>query len=200
MEVHGDLNMMQNQLQNVALEEVTAFPVSPVKGQFCFKSKIVHICADVIDGVPSWIPMTNEIMTYVHTQSTADIEWVVEHNLGKDVIVQVVDANGEVMIPNSINIDSSTKTIIGFGNGQQGRAICIAADNGGGINTVTAHIHEQEEESDTWTIQHDLGYQPIIQVVLADKFQIIPNEVEHVDLSQTVVRFTQPQLGKARLI
>lgn len=200
MDIHGDIDLNQNQLKQVALEEVSEFPPNPVVGEFCFKSKIVHICTKVFDGVPTWIPLTNELMTYIHTQSIAEVTWNVRHDLGKDCIIQIIDTNNKVMIPEKIqNVDVNTATV-SFKNAQQGRAICVAAAASGGIHTVTAHIHEQNDLEMNWVVNHGLGYRPIVQVILDDNFQIIPNEVEHVDLDTTVIRFTSAKRGTARLI
>jgi len=200
MEIHGDLDLNQNKLKQVALDELSEFPVDPVVGEFCFKSKIVYICTQVFEEVPTWIPLTNELMVYIHTQSTAEVVWQVNHQLGKDCIIQVIDADNKVMIPDTIQNVSVNAATITFKNAQQGRAICVAADNSGGIHTVTAHIHEQNDLEADWTINHGLGYIPIVQVVLDDDFQIIPKDVEHPDLDTTIVRFTSAQRGSARLI
>jgi len=200
MEVHGDIDLNQNMLRQAALEELSDFPADPVVGEFCFKSKIVYICTQIINDVPTWIPLTNELMTYIHTQSTAEVVWTVDHDLGKDCIIQVVDADNKVMIPDSIKNNSVNQATITFKNAQQGRAICVAAASSGGIHTVTAHIHEQDSLSTEWTINHELGYRPIVQVVLDDDFQIIPSEVEYTSLNTTIVRFTSAQRGWARLI
>lgn len=200
MEIHGDMDLNQNKLKSVALEEVSEFPANPVIGEFCFKSKIVHICTQIISEVPTWIPLTNELMTYIHTQSTAEVVWQVNHNLGKDCIIQVIDISEKVMIPDSIVNNSVNQATITFKNAQQGRAICVAASASGGIHTVTAHIHDQNTLSTEWTINHGLGYRPLVQVVLDDDFQIIPSEVEHIDLDTTVIRFTSAKRGSARLI
>jgi hypothetical protein len=201
MKCFGDLDMQGNLLQNFALEEVEVFPSNPVVGQWCFKSRIVYICAQIIGGIPTWIPLTNELSSFVHTQSVSAVEWIVQHNLGKDVIIQIIDSTGEIILPDKIiNLDGDTASVR-FLNAQQGKAICVAASNSGGIHTVTAHNHVQDTPSATWTIQHNLGYKPIVQVILSDLFQIIPSEIEHAPNNLTAyVRFSTPQSGTARCI
>lgn len=200
MEIHGDIDLNQNKLKQVALEELVEFPVDPVVGEFCFKSKIVYVCTQIIEDIPTWIPLTNELMTYIHTQSINEVTWQVQHDLGKDCIIQVIDVDNKVMIPDKIQNNDVNSATITFQNAQQGRAICVAASASGGIHTVTAHNHDQNTLATEWTINHGLGYRPLVQVVLDDDFQIIPAEVEHTDLDTTVIRFTSAKRGSARLI
>jgi hypothetical protein len=200
LKVFGDIDLNQNYLKNVALQEVDVYPTSPVVGEFCFKEKIVSMCVSVVDGIPTWIPLTNELMSYVHTQSVASTTWTVNHNLGKDVIIQIIDGDGLVLIPDEIENTSPNQATVTFSNAQVGRAICVSAESSGSIHSVTAYIHEQTEELAIWSIQHNLGYQPLVQVVLSDGFQIIPSEIEHISENLVEVRFTDVQTGKARLI
>lgn len=201
MKILGDLNMEQNILKNVALEEVTSFPSEPVIGEFCFKDKIVYIYSIVSgseDGV--WIPLTNTLVSYVHVQSVASTSWTVNHDLGLDVVVSVTDIDNNVIIPKSIVNTSYNTTIVSFRGEQQGKAICIGADSSGGIHTATAHNHEQTVEATEWVVDHELGYYPLVQVVLSDLFQIIPSSIEHPTKERTVINFSSPQSGWARLI
>jgi hypothetical protein len=200
VKIYGDMDLQQNKLKNVALEEVSAFPANPVVGEFCFKDKKVYMCSDIVLGGPLWIPLTNELTTFVHTQSVANDLWSIQHNLGKDVVVQVVDGSGEFLISDVVTVVDANSVTISFANPQAGRAIVVAAANSGGIHTVTAKIHLQPVPSDVWTVNHNLGFKPLVRVVLDDGYEIIPNEVQHVDANQAIIRFTSPRVGEARLI
>ena len=200
MDVYGNLDLKQNALKNTALFEVSAFPIDPVVGEMCFKEKVVYLCTVIDMGIPTWLPLTNEICSYVHVQSENNTEWVISHNLGKEIILQVVDASGNVFIPNSIVNNSVNQVTVTFLNAQQGKAICVCAENGTGIHTITAHIHEQTSLSSEWVVTHNLGYKPLVQVVLSDNFQIIPAEIEHTSAAELAIRFSSSQIGTARLI
>ena len=202
MKFYGDADLGGNSIANAALMPVDVFPASPRVGEFVFKGRVVFICVSVgQDDVPVWIPLTNELMSHVHTQPAPAVRWEIRHGLGKEVVTQVSDADGAVIVPDSIESPDVNTVVVTFINAQAGRAVCVAADNGGGIHTTTAHVHEQSEPSAEWVVEHGLGYDPIVAVILADGFQIIPKDVEFVvPGSRLAVRFSTPQAGKARCI
>jgi hypothetical protein len=72
----------------------------------------------------------------------------------------------------------------------------IPFGSGGG---VTGYVHTQGSSSATWTINHNLGYKPIVQVFNAGSIQVLA-EIEDVTINQTVVRIAPAQTGFARLI
>lgn len=51
----------------------------------------------------------------------------------------------------------------------------------------------------TWTINHNLGYKPIVQLFNSGS-QMIFGSVSHTSVNQVVVSFTLPTSGFARLI
>lgn len=66
----------------------------------------------------------------------------------------------------------------------------------------------QRIESATWTIFHDLGSLPSVQVLVDAptqaepnlKIEIIPNNIKHIDEDTTVLEFDKPRSGTAQLI
>jgi len=64
---------------------------------------------------------------YTHTQSSGSVTWTVVHNLGtNDVIVQIFDApQGNVVIPNNIDIVDTNTVSVTFTAAQTGKAVVI---------------------------------------------------------------------------
>lgn len=61
----------------------------------------------------------------------------------------------------------------------------------------------QSEASDTWTIVHNLSRLPTCDVrIIQDSVsvKVLPSDVEYIDDSTIVVKFTAPQIGSARLV
>lgn len=70
--------------------------------------------------------------SYFHTQCDADSIWTVQHELSeKYVVVQCIDANDQVIIPQSITFVSQSELKISFGREMTGYAICIGGKRGG---------------------------------------------------------------------
>ena len=61
----------------------------------------------------------------------------------------------------------------------------------------------QASASAEWTINHNLGVKPVMDVmstVDGDLQKMFPLNVIHVDDNTTVVTFSEPRTGKARLV
>lgn len=64
------------------------------------------------------------------------------------------------------------------------------------------YTHKQTEAAATWTINHNMGRTPAVNVAInyAGKLQVVlPREVQIVSANQVVVTFSNPQSGEARL-
>lgn len=68
--------------------------------------------------------------------------------------------------------------------------------SGGGL---TGYVHTQGVAASTWTINHNLGYKPIVQVYNAGSVMVL-TEVENPSINQTIVRISPAQTGFARLV
>ena len=68
---------------------------------------------------------------------------------------------------------------------------------GGGVGT--AYVHSQTTPATTWTINHNLGYRPSVELLNAGS-QEIDGDVSHPSINQTVVILNPPSAGIARLI
>lgn len=66
------------------------------------------------------------------------------------------------------------------------------------------YSHSQASPSATWTINHNLGCKPVIEVTVdvagGGRMKIYPNKVLHASDNQTVVTFTSPRAGAALLV
>jgi hypothetical protein len=199
MKFYGHANLQQNELQNAALTTLTAFPTGPVIGQLAFVNSIVYICVGAGE-LPVWVPLTREITAYTHTQGTAASTWTVTHNLNTtEVNFQVYDGANNVIIPDGILASSSTTAIITFGSAIAGRVVCVTGSFEGNAKPAYAYTFYQNSAATTWTINHNLGHNPIVRVFIGvDEVQ--PATISHPTTNQTVITFTTAQAGYARLL
>jgi hypothetical protein len=61
-----------------------------------------------------------------------------------------------------------------------------------------SYSHQQSEASATWTINHNLGFRPSVEL-LDNANREIDGAVYHTSLNQAVAMFTRPVAGTARL-
>lgn len=69
--------------------------------------------------------------------------------------------------------------------------------------TPTGFNFEQTVASTTWMITHSLGHKPVVDVMVVIDNQlvtILPLEIQHISDIQCVVSFSEPRIGKARLV
>ena len=62
--------------------------------------------------------------------------------------------------------------------------------------------YTQATAASTWTIDHNLGRYPVVDVVVSHNGVdevILPKSIQHASLSQVVVTFSEPLTGSARL-
>lgn len=64
--------------------------------------------------------------------------------------------------------------------------------------TTLSFSFEQQSDSSTWSITHNLGYRPSVTVQDYGKITI-EGEIEHLDINNLVVRFSVPVSGYAYL-
>lgn len=61
-----------------------------------------------------------------------------------------------------------------------------------------AYVHSQSSPSTTWTINHNMGIRPAVEL-LDSGGQEIDGEISHTNVNQTVVRLNPASAGIARL-
>lgn len=66
-------------------------------------------------------------------------------------------------------------------------------------SSVPSYTYTTLTPQDTWNINHNLGYNPIVQLFNSGS-QMIMGNVTQISINQTIVTFTQPVSGFARLI
>lgn len=87
--------------------------------------------------------------------------------------------------------DTIMLTLLPYGKGPKG-------DKGdqGDPGVAAGYEHVQSGASLEWIINHNLGYNPIIEVLSPGGLSVL-TEVQHLTLNQARVYFLTPQTGKA---
>lgn len=202
MKSFGHLDMNRNELQNaiIVFADDTTFPDTSKIGMMCFKNRILYICIDLGGGIPVWVPLTNEINSYYHTQSTASATWTVTHNL-KTTFPQatIYDNMNRQIIPNEVTVIDENTISITFGSLQAGKVAVIVGSIEGSPRQYIAYTHNQTTASTTWTVSHGLGYNPICRVFIGNS-EVQPLSITHVDMNTAVITFSTPQTGFVRCV
>ena len=138
MDIHGDINLKDNELQQLLFQQELDFPVSAVVGSVVFKGNTLYMAVALNVADPIWIPLTNTINTYIHDQTASSSTWTVTHNLNvANPIVQVYDDNRALVVPTSVILTDSNELAITLSSAIAGRAIVMYGDeipaNGVGI-------------------------------------------------------------------
>ncbi len=200
MKFYGHADMQKNQLQNAALQTLTQFPALPVVGQIAFVNSIVYICVENDPAPAIWVPLTREITSYVHLQDTISDTWSVTHNLGTtSVNVQVFDPDNRIVIPDSVQTTGPNTLTVEFNSQQAGRVVVLTGHIDGSVRPTYAYTYYQSSAATTWTINHSLGYNPIVRVFIGTN-EVQPETVSHPDTNTTVITFLTAQAGYAQLI
>ena len=196
----GNVNLQQNQLQNAVLQLAQSFPTTPKVGQIAFVNKIVYICVQDVPAPAVWIPLTREITVYTHDQSVSSDTWTVNHNLNTTSInVQVYGTNNKLLIPDEVEILNPNQISITFSDSIQGKAVVVSGHLDGNTKPTYSYTFYQTDSSSTWTINHNLGYNPIVRVFIGTS-EVQPASITHPSINQSIVTFSSPQVGYARLI
>lgn len=200
MKFYGHADLQQNELQNAVLETLTTFPTAAKVGQVAFVNRRVYICVQVDPAPPIWVPLTQEITAYKHTQETSALTWTVTHNLNTTAVsVQAFGTDNRVLIPDEIETTSNNVVVISFNTPVSGRATVLTGHETGEAKPTYAFTFYQNSASDTWNIVHNLGYNPIIRVFIGTD-EVQPDTISHPNTNTTVITFGTPQVGYARLI
>jgi hypothetical protein len=206
MKHYGNIDLNNNLMQQMVFETELNFPTTPVPGRLVFTNKRVYICAEISAGFPVWIPMTNELDTFVYVQAVASSSWTLVHNLNTvNPLIQVYGTDLAAVIPDSITTVDNNTSVVTFGYPIAGRAVAMFGSNlVGSTKTLASYVYTQTTLSDTWVINHDLGYYPIVRVFISDtngnNSEIQPLSIVHNSIFQTTITFSTPYVGVARLV
>lgn len=201
MRSYGDLDLNNNMLAQFAIQAESNFPAVPTAGRVVFKDKRLYFCAEVVAGVPAWIPITTEIDTYVHTvhSSVPATQWMVQHNLNTtNPLVQIYDTTQQMVIPSSISPIDNNMIQITFGWPMAGRAVIMMGNEREGVaRPASVYEHNQTTPSTSWSLEHNLGYNPVVRVFIGSS-EVLPDTITHPTIFTTVITFSTPQQGTAR--
>ena len=199
MKVKGQLDLQGNELANVTLPSLASFPADATAGRFIFKDKRVMVCVEVSGGIPVWVPLTQEIATYVHTQSVLSSTWVINHNFNSAIaMVQVLDENNLHVIPNEIDCSVENQVTITFGQTMQGKAIIMLGAMDGTAKPDFAY-EESFSSSTTWVVNHGLGYNPELRIYINGS-EVQPQSITHNSTTQATITFSTAQAGIVKAI
>lgn len=200
MKFYGHANMQQNQLQRAVMPLYTSFPSLPVIGELAFVNSILYICVSVTNSLPVWVPLTREITVYQYSQATASTSWAITHNLNTtSVNVQIYDSLSNVIIPDGIQVTGPNTVTVTFTGQTTGSAVIVTGHTDGNVKPTYAYTFFETIAATTWTINHNLGYNPIVRVFIGNQ-EVQPLTVSFPTTNQAVLTFTTAQVGVARLI
>ena len=202
MDCVGNFNLRGNEIQQAVMQTETEFPPTTSAGRLLFKDKRVFIAMEIVGGAAVWIPLTNELDTYVHVEATAALSWSINHNMNTgSPLVQVLDGSTQrQVIPDEIEITDSNNILVTFAEATAGRAIMMFGNVTGAPKPDYQYTHIQTTLSSTWIVPHGLGHMPVFRVFLSTGEEIWPLTVVHDSLFQTTLTFSAPRVGQARAL
>lgn len=196
MKSYGDVKFQTASAPVLNMEGT--FPSVPTVGRVVFVNKRVWICAEIVSGQPVWVPLTNTIDTYVHTQSSTSTSWTVIHNLNTITpLVQIYDTTHSMVLPDLVTIVDNNTVTVSFGGALAGKAVVMYGDISGAAKGTFAYEHTQTSLASTWVVTHDLGYYPVVRVFVGTS-EIQPVSIVHNSIYQTTLTFSQGYVGVAR--
>lgn len=204
MDFHGHINLQENQMRKLAFDSETDFPLVPVVGRLVFKDFTLYMCVALNGALPIWIPVTNSINTFKHTQAVAASSWVIEHKLTSTYpVVQVYDENNQLAIPDTVTSTGEQEITVTFGQAMTGKAIILSGDempaDGVGILSPDLVAYTTSFTAQTTiVVKHNLGYYPIVRAYIGGD-EVQPDNVVHDSIYQATVTFPSAQTGVLRL-
>lgn len=201
MDFYGNIDLLnKGYLQQASLDTEGDFPANPQVGRIAFVNQVVYACVQISNGIPIWVPLTNEVGTYVFNQSTAATTWNITHPLNTTfVLVQTFDGNNKMFIPSNVQINSPTSITISCGQPQAGTATIVAGSLSGNQAPIYSYTYQQTTPQSTWTIVHNLGYIPIVRVFIGTE-EVQPASVSFPNNNTVVIAFATAQMGTVKLI
>ena len=116
-------------MQRMVVQSDSNFPVTPIVGRVVFKDQKLYMCVAINNNIPVWLPLTNKIDTYVHTEAVAATTWTVTHDLNTTIpLLQVYNAAGEMLIPDSVTPLNNNEMTVTFSTAIAGTAVVLFGD------------------------------------------------------------------------
>lgn len=202
MEHHGNIDLLgKGMLVAASIQAETNFPSDPQPGRFVFKEDegVLYFCVEIAGGLPIWVPLTKPRSMVRWTQSVAALEWTIPHDLNMSaVFVQVYDDNGRWVIPDQIITEEINQVTVTFSTPIVGTAVIMRGETEGAAQPLIA-FEQAFVNSDTWVVNHGLGYNPNTRIIIGFN-EVQPLNIVHNSLNQLTVTFTNPQSGSVRCI
>lgn len=198
MQVHGSLDLQGNYLRHAVLPSEVNFP-EPIAGMMIFRNKQFYFCAEVVEGVGAWIPASPVIDSVVYTQSVPALEWTIPHNLDSAAVLVQVYVDGKWVIPQ--DIDTSVKNVVNvtFSMSVAGQAIVMLGNPFGSQRPAIGYTQGFNNQT-TVVVTHNLGYNPVIQVLNDAGQELAPASVVHNSTLQATLTFAAARSGTVRCI
>lgn len=103
-------------------------------------------------------------------------------------------------VENTVVVTENSKTtVVAVPQSTAISTIVVGVQGPQGPVGVFAYVHTQSAPSATWTVNHNLGYRPAVEI-LDSGSQEIDGEVSHPTINQTVITLNPASAGIARLI
>lgn len=197
MKFHGDINLQDNRIQRMVIQAETNFPPTPTPGRVVFKDKRLWICAEVVTGVPAWLPLTSQLDAFIHEQEVSSDTWTINHNLNCTTpVIQFYDEQYRMVFPDEVTAVTNNQHVVTFATPFSGRAVVIVGQETGALRDPRKYTHTQTEVATTWVIKHGLGYVPTIRAFNGAD-EITPSNTTHDSNFQTTLTFSSAQSGYA---
>jgi hypothetical protein len=191
----GGLDMQGNALSHVVLGDDSAGV------QYAVPNRVAVVDGRLLFAIAYgqsvlWVPLLQERNTYIHQQDSASAVWTVPHGMNSaKVIVQVYNSDNQLVVPDSVEgIDADTVEIT-FAQATTGHAIIMIGNLDGMTKPDVAYEMEVDVATTEVTVNHMLGYAPIIRFITSDGFELLPSSVQHTTTNQTVLTFTNAVTG-----
>lgn len=205
MDFHGNINLNDNELRQAVMGGEANFPTDPKPGRWFYKTdeKVLYFCAhytgnDLVNGLPVWVPITQIKQMIEHKQPVSALEWSIPHDLNTNaVFVQVYDLDGKWILPDSVITEFNEVTVV-FGQATAGFAVVQRGLTEGSTPPLVA-FEDDFTNSDTWIVNHALGRNPIIRVLI-DGDEVQPLNIVYDTLNTATVTFSSPRTGSVRCI
>ncbi len=184
----ADTTLTDNQIKNTVVTTVRNF-FDPTTWEFGETFYFTELAAAVHAALPI------EISTFVIVPVSAD------NNFGD--LFQVQAAEDEIFYPDLTENDVQLVPDINANVMRVGQqTICPTTQPNIFTQTLVEYAYDfvPRVASSSWTIVHELGFYPIVRVYDTSNGEIQPNAVIHLSVLETVIMFSVPTNGRARLV
>lgn len=123
--------------------ERTEFPSNPTIGYLAFVNGVLYIYS-TIRSFTTWYPLTNRKKTYIHSQNTPALTWLVRHDLqSEDFIYMIYDSNKNLVVANPANITGNGFDLT-FSTAISGKAVIFVDYDEGGSQGDINYYNKSE--------------------------------------------------------